>query len=389
MIGSEYTLLTLFAILALGLAIPELFRKNRFPFSIFLILFGALFGPKGLGLVELDTTIEFFGFLGSMFLMFMAGMEVKFTTLKSFGKKIMIMSAANGLIPFATGFVVTLLFGYPPTTALLVGIVFISSSVAIVGISMEAVGLLKRSIGKAIMAATVVQDTVSLILLSFVLQNIFQKTPLNPVTFILVLVISIVSLKLFLPRVSKHFLGESQGSRRPYEGELRFVIAVLLLATVYFSSIGVHSIVAAFIMGIMLSDVIVSDVVRDKLHTIGYGLFIPVFFFVVGMELDMSLLMSGDYHTLFTFALVVSLVLSKLLSGYISAVAAKFSNREALLFGVSSTVQLTTTLAVAYAVTAAGLFDNVITTSILLLSIFTTAVSPIFLGILSRGIVEN
>ncbi|MBR9679483.1 MAG: cation:proton antiporter [Candidatus Altiarchaeota archaeon] len=386
MIGSEYTLLTLLSILTVGLVIPELFQKNRFPISIFLILFGAILGPNGIGLVQLDGTIEFFGFLGSMFLMLMAGMEVKFKTLRVFGKRISLMAAANGLIPFAVGFVITLMFGYSPMVALLVGIVFISSSVAIVGISMESLGLMKKQIGKSIMAATVIQDTASLILLSLLLQIIYQKTQLHPFTYLFVLIISIAAIKLLLPKLASRFLNKSKQESGIYERELMFVISVLLLASLYFSSIGVHSIVAAFIIGIILSDTITSKRIHDKLHTIGYGLFIPVFFFVVGMELDISLLVSLDYRNLFTFAIIIGLVLSKVLSGYISGISVKFSNRESLIFGVSSTVQLTTTLAVTYAVASAGLFDNVLTTSILLLSIFTTALSPIVLSWLSKDI---
>ncbi|MBR9681992.1 MAG: cation:proton antiporter [Candidatus Altiarchaeota archaeon] len=385
MIGVEHTLMALLLILGLGLVIPEFFRNRRFPFSIFLLIFGALLGPFGLNYIQADSTIEFFGFLGSTFLMFMAGLEVKLDTLKRFGKDILIMAVSNGLVPFGVGLLISLMFGNSLITSLLIGTIFISSSVAIVSISLDATGLMHRKIGKAVLSATVIQDTVSLLLLSLILQYTSGTSDHHILTFSSILILSIVALKILVPFIAKRFL-ERGGKlkRESYEGELRFVLIALMLAALYFSSIGVHPIVASFIMGVLLSDIATSERIRQKLHTIGYGLFIPVFFFVVGMEINVGLVFGLDPHNLFTVAIIIGLIISKVLSGYLSGRVVGFSGLEASIFGVSSTVQLTTTLAAVYAANAVGLFDTVTTTSIILLSVFTTIVSPLLLSVMAN-----
>lgn len=385
MLALDQTMLALLSILTIGLVLPEIFRHRKFPFSIFLLVAGAILGPGGLALVHTDSTIEFFGFLGSTFLMFMAGLEVKWETLKRFGGDILVMAASNGLIPFGVGLGITLLFGHSPTTALVIGAVFVSSSVAIVSMSLEATGIMHRKIGKAILSATVIQDTVSLLMLSFILKSASPVEGISPLAYPLILIFSLVALKTILPAVAGQFLSESRkADRRSYEGELRFVLITLFLSSLYFSAIGVHPIVAAFVIGVLLSDIITAEDIRQKLHTIGYGLFIPVFFFAVGMEIELGLLLGLDYRNLFTLAIVVGLLASKVLSGYLSGRVVGFSTPEASLFGVASTVQLTTTLATVYAASATGLLDPIITTSIILLSVITTLVSPILLSFMAE-----
>lgn len=385
MIGIEHTLLALALILGFGLVLPEIFRNKRFPFSIGLLLFGAILGPFGFNYIHMSETLEFFGFLGSAFLMFIAGLEVKMDTLRRFGKDISIMAISNGIFPFIVGFSIAIAFGIETLPALLIGIIFISSSVAIVSISLESTGIIHRKIGKAILSATVLQDTFSLLLLSLILKQSAGGTEHPLLTFSSIIVLSIVALKVLLPLVAKHFINKRKSiESESYEGELKFILIVLLLAALYFSSIGVHPIVASFVMGILLSDIATSDKIRQKLHTMGYGLFIPVFFFVVGMEIDLQSLISLNSHNLFTFAIIIGLVTSKLLSGYLSARVVGFSGVESSLFGISSTVQLTTTLVTVYAASTLGLLSTEITTSIILLSVITTFISPLALGFMAE-----
>ena len=75
MIVAEGTLIILLIILALGIIIPELFKKFRLPFATVIIFMGAILGPNGLGYIDQDNTISFLGFLGMMFLMLLAGLE--------------------------------------------------------------------------------------------------------------------------------------------------------------------------------------------------------------------------------------------------------------------------------------------------------------------------
>ncbi len=387
MVAFEGTALALMIILILGLLVPELFRKFRLPYVTALIIAGSLFGPFGLDYVKSNEVIEFFGFLGAAFLMLMAGLEVKMSHFEKLGGKISLMAAMNGLVPFIVGVAIVKAFGYPWLTAILIGTIFISSSVAIVISSVKGANLMKKDIGQSIVSAAVVMDIVSLFLLAIILQTVSPITRFPLPVYFVILIASIVLLKRVLPLLTKyfctHFFSRHKGDE--YEDELHFVIATLIAVLLYFSILGVHPIVAAFLVGLLLSDVITSNIVTHKIHTLGYGLFVPVFFFIVGMQLNLGMLAHFDYRDAVMISIIFGLIVSKFASGYIAGRLVKFSKRNSALFGIGSTAQLTTTLAVTYAAASLNILDSTLVTSVIVLAIVTTILAPVLLNVLAHS----
>jgi len=379
------TELVLLLILCAGLLLPELLRKLKVPYITGLILAGSLMGPHGLQYVESNETIKFFGYLGSSFLMLMAGLAVHTKHFKS--GKTGIMAITNGLIPFFVGLGIGRLFGYSWFTSLLIGTIFISSSAAIIVNAVKNAGLLKRDIGQHIISSTVILDILSLFILAVALQTVSPLTHLPLPLYFLILLASVFLLKRFLPAFSKlcigHLCTHFKGDRDMYEDQLHVVIVILIGVLVFFSALGVNPIVASFIVGILLSDVITSAKLHDKIHTIAYGLFIPVFFFIVGMQMDLGILFDFDIQNILMISIVAGLILAKTGSGILGGHFAGYNFKESLLFGIGSMAQLTTTLAVVYAAATYGILDNTLVTSIVLLSVVTTILSPYLLALLS------
>jgi Kef-type K+ transport system membrane component KefB len=384
MVVLEHTVLALLLILLLGLIVPELFKRFRLPFVTSLILIGATFGPYGLNYVQSNEIIEFFGFLGSSFLMLMAGLEIKLKHLEKLGKKISIMAAANGIVPFVTGVGIMLFFGYPLLAAILIGTVFISSSVAVVISLVKAEKLLGKEIGQTIVSAVVLEDVFSLLMLSIILQGVSPITELPLPIYFIVLLGSVFLLKKFIPWLANYFFEKRMKKDDLYETELRFALVILMAVLLYFSGLGVHPIVAAFIVGLLLSDVVKTDVLHTKLHTLGYGMFVPVFFFIVGMQLNLSILIGFDLRNMIMVSLILGLIISKFASGYLISRWAQFSKQHSAFFGVASMAQLTTTLAVTYAASTLNILDTTITTAIIVLAILTTVVSPLLLNLINK-----
>lgn len=73
-----------------------------------------------------------------------------------------------------------------------------------------------------------------------------------------------------------------------FEAELQFIFIVLIAVAVYFELLGMHSIIAGFLVGLTLSDSVKHRIVASKLQAISYGLFIPIFFLVTGAETDLQ-----------------------------------------------------------------------------------------------------
>ncbi|MBD3155259.1 MAG: hypothetical protein GF368_01225 [Candidatus Aenigmarchaeota archaeon] len=375
------SILPFFVILTAGLVFSEIFKRLHLPYVTALILAGLLIGPYALDLIELDDTINFIGSIGIVFLMFIAGSEIKLESFKDLGDEVVILSLLNGVIPFLIGFGIGYLYNYGIFTSLILGTVFVSSSVAVVIPSLESGGLLDTKIGSIILSSTIFEDILSLILLSIILQSFTGKTAIPLIFYIPLIVIMIVVLKLIIPKIEKwyHF---KRREKDMFESRLRFVFVVLLATVVLFEFIGMHAIVAGFIIGIILGDSIEGKV-EDKIRTISYGLFIPTFFLIIGMRTDLSVLGSTT-HTSLIITVVLGLILSKVFSGFIAGNITKFSTRESLLIGFSTIPQLSTTLAVSFTALEIGILNEEVVTSLVILSIITTFVAPFMIKILSK-----
>ena len=378
----ETTVPALLMILMFGLIIPDLFKKAKLPFFTILILIGSVFGPFGLGIIQIDETIEFFGFLGMAFLMLMAGLEVKLEHLQKVGKKIIIMAALNGIIPFIIGFTIVSALGYNFMTAMMVGIIFISSSVAVVMGAIKSTKLFDSELGKTLISMVVLEDIFSLLLLAIVLQEASPVTSFPIPIYFVILIASVIILKKFIPEIAKYYFKRIDKKKDQYEMELRFILVILMTVLLYFSGLGVHPIVAAFVVGLILSDIIKSKEIHTKIHTIGYGLFVPVFFFIVGMDLDLSVIAKFEFTNVVMISIILANLASKIGSGYLAGRFAKLSKKNSILMGIATTPQLTTTLAVVYAASALGLLDQAIISTVIILSVLTTILSPALLNII-------
>lgn len=374
------TLLVLLLILFLGLIAPDLFKKLKMPYVTSLIVLGAVLGPHGLNYLQSNEIVEFFGFLGSAFLLLMVGLEVKLSTLKEAKNKIYYLAAINGSIPFLAGFTITKAFGYSWLAAVFIGVVFFSSSFALLAPVLKVARLMERSIGKTIIATVIIEDILSLFMLAIVLQTVSPITKFPLPIYFGILIFSIVMLKMFIPEIATYFFKRVKKKQDVYETQLRFVIVILMAVLFYFSGLGVHPILAAFLVGVLLADVIKSDLLETKIHTLAYGLFVPVFFFIVGMEIDLGIFAQLNIKNLVIPCLVFGLIGTKFFSGYFASRHIRFRKKHSLIFGVASTVQLTTTLAAVYAASTLGMLDTTLVTAIVVISVVTTIVSPILLN---------
>jgi len=160
-----------FLILLAGVFFSTIFKRAHLPWVVSLIVAGIVAGPFGLKLIEINNTTEFIGQIGLVFLMFMAGLETKSSSFKGFEKSLIILAFINGSLPFVVGLGIGYYFGYSLISSLLLGIIFISSSIAVVIPSLEKNNLLHSRLGTSVIITSVMQDIASLILLSIILQK--------------------------------------------------------------------------------------------------------------------------------------------------------------------------------------------------------------------------
>lgn len=375
-----------FIILLAAVFFSALFNRLHLPFVIALIMGGIIIGPFGLGILQITPTIDFLGQIGLVFLMFIAGLEVKLSNIAKDKKNIAIISIINGAIPFVAGALIALLFGYPNLGIVLLGLIFVSSSIAVIIPSIEHSSLIKTRLGKEIVSAAIVQDLISLVLLSLVLQITNPITYLPLPVFYVLLVIAVVLLRYAVPKTRNFFDFLRKDKKTLFDFEFRLIFMLLIGVVVIFELLKLHPIIAGFFTGLVLSESIKSPILKQKLHAISYGLFIPVFFIIVGAETDITLLFSIGTALFLTLTVVFGSFLAKFISGFAAGRLIKFNNIQSAFLGVSTTPQLSTTLAVVYVGNELGILDNNMLTAMVTLSIITTFAGPLLINYISKQV---
>jgi Kef-type K+ transport system membrane component KefB len=380
-----------FLILFAGIFFSTIFRKVHVPWVVSLIVAGIAVGPFGLQLVEINQTAEFIGGIGLVFLMFMAGLETKTSSFKGFEKGLITLAFINGAVPFLVGVGIGQYFGYSITTSLLLGVIFISSSIAVVIPSLEKNRLLHSQLGHSVVITSVMQDIASLVLLSIILQSIDPVTSLPLTVFYPILILILILFRFLLPKLIKLILFISSDSIGLYEQNFRVVFLFLLGTVLIFELLGLHPIIAAFFTGLVLSETIESKTLIHKIHAISYGIFIPTFFVIIGAQTNIGVLFEINKAIPLISLVVGGSILSKFISGWVAGKLVGFDGNQSLLFAISSIPQLSTTLAVVATAASLNLIDESMNTAMILLSIITVLVSPTLMNIFSeriRGSVE-
>ena len=371
--------LPLLTVIAAGIFFAQFLKPFGIPYVIVLLLSGMLIGPHGIDLFQPDETITFLGEIGLVFLMFMAGLETKMSQMPSHRTASFALAIMNGFIPFIVGLGIALYLGYGWISALLLGTVFISSSIAVIIPSLSSNKLLNKKIGKTILGATVLEDSLSLIIFSFLLSAMVPSDVSLPVYYTLLFAFLFI-LGFFIRKIrDAYHANTTKREDEIYEDEIRFAFVVLLGSVFIFELLGLHAILAGFYAGIVLSGHEMSNSIKRKLHVLSYGFFIPIFFVVLGTETDLGILTENAEIGTILILIVLGSLLSKFASGFLAGRLSRFSVKESAIMGTSTVPQLSTTLAVAFTGYELGLFDAKIIMSLAILTIISIFVGPLFL----------
>lgn len=385
MLLSEETLLALGLILLVGLVMPDLLRRFQFPLASVLLVLGSVFGPHGLEYVQENNTISFIGSLGAAFLMLLAGMESRYTGMLRYRGPMVRLLLINGIVPGLIGLGIARFYDYDWTAATLTGLLFLSSSIVMVYAQVPSNSQFR--IDRYLHGLVAYADLLALMGLA-VLLHVLDDGARFPVWIYLgLLASSIFLLRLFLPEVVRFFFlryeQRNNDEEDVLENKVQLILALLMLSLVMYTAMGVEAVVAAFLVGFSLSSLKEADMLKRRLRTIGYSLFVPVFFFIVGMQMDATLLIRLTGGVGFIPVFVISALLAKLFTGYIGGRIEKLPSRDAWRLGGGSMIRLVTTLSVAFTARLSNLIDTRMLTAVVLLTILSALAGPLILSWLS------
>jgi Kef-type K+ transport system membrane component KefB len=296
--------------LVLGL-VPGL----RLPAVVLELVAGIAIGPSGLGWVEIDEPLRVFALVGLAFLLFLSGLEVDFTRLRG---RYLALPAAGFAVSFALALAVSvgLSAAGQVETPLLVAIILVATSLGVVVPVLKDRGEASSPLGQLVIAAASIADFGAVILLSL----FFSRDASGSGAKIVLLggfALIVAALGVALAGVGRSSRVSSTLLRlQDTTAQIRvrgaFVLLVALVALA--QRLGLEVILGAFMAGAILSLVDHDQAMthprfRVKLEAVGFGIFIPAFFVISGVQFDLdALVASGSSLALVPLLLLALLV---------------------------------------------------------------------------------
>jgi Kef-type K+ transport system membrane component KefB len=335
--------------------------------------------------------------LGMFFLMLLVGIRMEPLDFARSSKSAVLIAVGGMLVPVSVGFGLGQLVlpesDYKNAQALFLGVALAITAVPVaVRIFMD-LDALESRVGKAVIAAALWDDVLSLLLMALLLAAIgshatgsFSVGNLLPVIgkVLLFFVITIpVGLYVF-PLIGKSFRHLSFP-----EVDFSMLLIGALSYAVLAEVMDLHLIIGAFLAGMFFHPKVVEqgiyDRVEQQMSGLTRGFLAPIFFVSVGFHLDFGSVAAVPG---FVVLLTVLALASKLIGSGIPASWAGFSKRESLLVGVGMSGRGAVELVIAGVALEAGLFlqpdppgaiVQSLFSAIVIMAIVTTVVTPIVL----------
>ena len=358
----------------------QLFARFNMPAVIGQLLSGILLGPAILNWVHPNDIITIFSEFGVILLMFLAGLESDLDLLKKYFKLSFTVAAVGVILPVIFMGVASLAFGMKFLEALFIGIVFAATSVSISVVVLQEAGKLHTRPGSAILGAAVVDDILAVIVLSLFTTFSHEggKSGLTNNFFLnlLIEVVYFVGVWVIFKFAAPYFMKAAERIDVNYSVVIASLILALSMAWAA-ELVGLSDVVGAFFGGLAIRQTPQFKEVNSSVSAIGYSIFIPVFFVDIGLSMTFASLVK-DLG--FIIVMTILAIFSKFWAGKYSSEIFGFTKNEGNIVGAGMISRGEVALIVAQIGISNHLFPEDIYSSLILVIILTTVISPFVLN---------
>ncbi|TRL80993.1 monovalent cation:proton antiporter family protein [Staphylococcus hominis] len=289
------------------------------------ILMGIIIGNSFLGLVHKDEMLNILSTLGFIFLMFLSGLEIDFSAFKKDTRKRQGINKNEKNLPshlqlaltvFSLIMVLSIILAFAfkwlgfVDDVLLMVIIISTISLGVVVPTLKEMNIMRTTIGQFILLVAVLADLFTMVLLTIYGGingegggSIWLSAILIVFTAIFYLLGSVFKRLNFIQRLMG---GTTQIG-------IRAIFALIILLVALAEGVGAEYILGAFLAGVVVSLLKPDEEIIHTLDSFGYGFFIPIFFIMVGVDLDIPSLIKEPSLLIIIPILILSFIVSKLI----------------------------------------------------------------------------
>lgn len=298
---------------------------NFLPVVVAEILMGIVIGNSFLNIVERDSILNILSTLGFIFLMFLSGLEIDFKAFKKDRRARQGQNDDESSIPghlnlaltvFAFIMIISILLAYVfkwlglVDDVLLMVIIISTISLGVVVPTLKEMNIMRTTIGQFILLVAVLADLVTMILLT--VYGAINGQGGSTIWLIGILVVfTAISYILGVQFKRMSFLQKLMDGTTQIG--IRAVFALIILLVALAEGVGAENILGAFLAGVVVSLLNPDEEMVEKLDSFGYGFFIPIFFIMVGVDLNIPSLIKEPKLLIIIPILIVAFIISKLI----------------------------------------------------------------------------
>jgi Kef-type K+ transport system membrane component KefB len=273
---------------------------------VLLLGFGVLVGPQALGLVTMNSTMDTFNEVGLGLLFFLAGYELEQRAIVGTPGRLaavgwltsLVIACAVVAILWSVGFVHDLLG---------VAIALTSTALGTLLPVLRDRGLLETRFGTMFMGAGAAGEFGPILAIAVLLGSKSFGTSLAILAlfFVIVLVAYVAPGRLATDRVRELL---ARGHVTSSQTAVRWTVVLLLALLVIAARFGLDAVLGAFLAGVILHRYAppgADNQLMPKVEALGFGFFIPLFFIISGVNLDVASIVANPMRLLVFFVLLL------------------------------------------------------------------------------------
>jgi Kef-type K+ transport system membrane component KefB len=343
--AEEHLIFEMVFLILLAILARSIVTYLKQPTVLILMLLGVIMGPSFIQMVweplanlypflpeahpEIflhEELITIFAQFGAIILMFKVGLHSSIS--KIFTRENFLVAILGIIFPFIAGYLFAVWTGGSFYYALFLGAALTATSVGITVAILKEMRLLEEKFAQMIMGAAIIDDILSLLVLSLVtnLPATLDAAALEP--FAMVIIYSIVFL-VGGSLVGKYFVRKRVDIMKINDKTLLYVFAFVFLYAYIAEFIGLSSIVGAFLAGVLLNYSKNAEEINKQSKSLEL-IFTPVFFISLGMLVDVNSVIVFFWPILLLSALAV---FTKVAACGLGAVASGLGRTQSLLVG--------------------------------------------------------
>lgn len=274
-------------IIVLAAFLTVLFRFLKQPSILAYILTGVILGPLGLFHLQNHDALQTLGQLGITLLLFMLGLELKFSELRSIGKTAIVAGSLQMIATFILGFGLTSLLGFSSTVALYLALALSFSSTIVIVKLLDDKKDLNSLHGKLALGILLIQDFFAVLTIIFLSGSVGGNGG-EILMSLLIILLKVIVLFGWIILLSKYVFPKilrkiSNSSESLFLLSLAWVFALTAIVTSPFVGFSIE--IGGFLAGLALagSDENYQIVARMKALR---DFFITIFFVMLGLEMS-------------------------------------------------------------------------------------------------------